>query len=538
MIYKLLTQVNSQYKSEIWAELQALYEGGYSVVEKSNKFIPPLTGEHPARYQERTRAACYLNYIGQIVDFFAAGLFAKGVIVLPPGDAEDTTTPGSTADLEFYNSFARNADRKGNSFTGVLREAFTSAILKKRGAVAVDFPAGEALAMSRADEQFFGEPLPYCYSIPVENIFDWKYGEDGELDWIILHDVKQERLEPEDSRDKKHHEFRIWRRQQGVVYWQLFKSEPYDDDHPIKEDIEIPLVDTGVTTFKRIPIIFIDIPHGLWVGNKAGPGALEHFQRRSTLVSAENRSMVAIPYVALGPEMSAPGDPLPSEAAMDPARGDDPVLKFHRDGFLVLGAGDKVGYAEPEGRAYELVNNQLTELKDELFRVSHQMAASVSNRPSSLSRSGDSKEEDRRVEAIVLGAYADIMRPVAARIYETIAQARGDTVFWTVHGLDNFEKEDRGRLVSEATQLQVIAIPSPTFKKTYMTQLAVKLIAGAPAETVEQVRREIADAVESEVVSSDVPGDMEKNLSEATGGSEGNVKVEVIDYADAIGDGG
>jgi peroxiredoxin family protein len=427
----------------------------------------------------------------------------------------------------------------------VLRVAFIEAILKKRGALVVDFPNAAVVALTRADEKFFGEPLPYCYSIPVESILDWKYGEDGELEWVILHEIKQERATPDDVRDKKHSEFKIWRREGDQVYWDLYKTEPYDDNHPIKPDTEVPLVDSGTTTFLRIPIIFIEIPDGLWVGNKVGPGSLEHFQRRSTLVCAENRSLVTIPYVKLGPEMTAPGDPMPSEASQDPSRGDDMLLKFQRDGFLVLGSGDDIAYAEPKGKSYGIVSTQLTELKDEMFRVAHQMAASVSNRPSSLSRSGDSKEEDRRVEAIVLGAYADIMRPVAARIYETIAHARGDNVFWTVHGLDNFEKEDRGRLVTEATQMQVIGIPSVTFKKTYITQLAVKLIAGAPAETVEQIRREIADAVEAGTLS-DVPGDMESGLSAASGEhdsqggddpSNGHVNVEVIDYADATGQG-
>jgi hypothetical protein len=259
-----------------------------------------------------------------------------------------------------------------------------------------------------------------------------------------------------------------------------------------------------VTTFRRIPLLPLEMPPGLWVGNKLGCLAREHFQRRSALNAAENKSLFAIPFIKLGPEISAPGEALPSEAQQNPNRGRDPRGEFNRRGYVVLGKDDDIGFAEPDGKAYELVERQLEKLVDEMFRVVHQMAASVSATTTALGRAAASKVEDRNATEVVLGAYGALVRDFAKRVYDCIGTARSEHVVWTPHGLDKFELEDRDGIVKEALAVDSIAIPSPTFKKMYKTKLAFALLGNVPPETQDVIKGEIEDGVEAEAELRDV----------------------------------
>jgi len=245
----------------------------------------------------------------------------------------------------------------------------------------------------------------------------------------------------------------------------------------------VPRTGGGATTFKQIPILELDVPAGLWVGNKLGVLAREHFQRRSALNAAENKSLFAIPYVKLGPEVTAPGAAMPAEVQQNPNRGRDPRGEFNRRGYVVLGKDDGIGFAEPTGSAYDLVDKQLEKLVDEMFRVVHQMASSVSATKQALARAAASKAEDRRATEIVLAAYGALVRDFAKRIYDCLSAARGESVVWTAHGLDKFELDDRDSILKEALALDAIAIPSTTFRQTYKTKIALALVGNVPPET-------------------------------------------------------
>ena len=124
------------------------------------------------------------------------------------------------------------------------------------------------------------------------------------------------------------------------------------------------------------------------------------------------------------------------------------------------------------------------------------MAASVSNNKSAaLGRSGLAKQEDHRDTAIVLTAIGAIGRRFCVRLYDTIAQARGDDAIWQAKGFAEYVTEDRDQLIAEAQGLDAIDIPSPTWKAAYKTEVALKLTPGLTSEVQATVRKEIADGV-------------------------------------------
>jgi hypothetical protein len=485
------------YLEAEWSELTDLYRGGYTIAKNPQRYLPRMVAENEHRYQERIKSAGYLSYLGQVVDYFTASLFAQELTVKPAMDADDADTPGTMPDPSCYGAFEGDADLRGNPFSHLLREAFTEAILKKRAVIAVDFPRIDDAPATRADEQAIGADRPYAVNVSIEQLIDWEEDDRGGFVWAILQRKYVTRPSPSETRGLVVEDFKVWTRTDGVVSWSLYRVEYAPEKPPQDKDV-IACVDSGVTSFGRIPLIVLEVPDGLWVGNKIGTLAKEHYQRRTSLVSAENRSLVAIPVAKLGSEMSAIGAALPSEAQQNPNRGHDPVTAFKAAGFMTIGKDDSIEFVEPIGAAYTIVDKQLETLKDEMFRVVHQMAASVGNKAGAMGRSGHSKQMDRAAEAIVLGAYGSIVRAFAKKIYETISEARSERVVWNTYGLDEYESEDRETLMAEAMQVDSVSIPSKTFKKTYKTQLAVKLITNASPETMDTIRQEIEEGVESE----------------------------------------
>jgi hypothetical protein len=178
---------------------------------------------------------------------------------------------------------------------------------------------------------------------------------------------------------------------------------------------------------------------------------------------------------------------------------------------MVGGKDDKLTFAEPDGRAYHVIDQQITALKDEIFRVCHQMAASVTPTAGALGRSGLSKQKDGESTAKVLGALGQIVRQFTRGVYDLIAKARKEDVVWAVHGLDSYQTDDREQVIEEALALDAVAIPSKTFRIEHAVRVAQKVIPGMPPDTIAQIRGEIVDGVEAEHEMDELERDAKKD---------------------------
>ncbi len=455
-----------------------------------------MLGESDSRYKQRLDQASYIPYLGEIVDYFVSNLFNQELTVTPPSDAEHPETPGELPDERYYSNFYRNADRGGNPFADIVKEAFRDSILYNRAVVCVDFPNTENEASSLAEEEKLGLADAYSYHNPAEELINWQYDEYGNLEWCVLKCSHLDTKDPLSDKNMCEDEFKVWQMVDGFAKWQKFEIE-YEEGHPPMADADIPAVGGGVTKFKNIPVLILEIPEGLWVGNKIGPLAMEHFRRRSMCLAAESNSLVAIPVAALGPEIGAFQGVLPSEAQQDTHRGDDPVGRFRRDGYIVTGSEDKLYFFEPTGTAYQIVDRELSELRDEMFRVVHQMAQGVTTSSGgALRRSGLSKIKDAEATVIILGEYGRLVRRYAEKIYKTISTARGEDVNWIARGLDTFEVDQRQQVIDEATKIDLINIPSRTFKTEYKTQLAFQILGNVHSNIQQAIREEIREGVE------------------------------------------
>lgn len=484
--YGRLSQKHDDYDQKLIECLEDLYSGGFTIQAKAQRYLVRLEGESGEKFTERARIFSYASFFSQIVDQFVSDVFGQPLSVKPAADADNPNTPGESPDEEFYSEFEKDADRKGTSFVDLMLCTLRCALKHRRALVIVDAPQDSPSAepaKNVAEEDERGLRRYYAYECPVGRLIDWEVDDEtGRFVWCVLYDKERVRTGPAGDRSKWRETWTVWEiGEGGFATWSRYEHT-YRANEPPQADTWVRRVsEPKATSFRRIPVLRFELPEGLWVGNKVGPQALEHWNRRSALGGAENRSLVAIPYVKLGPQAPAAGGPIPSDVSQDSSRGDAPLRKFNSKGWMVLDAEDDIGVAEPEGKCYALVDGQLEKLRETMFQVTFQMASSVQRNAASMGRSGLSKKKDEDLTARVLRALGHHVREWAVDVFDVVSEARGDDVHWTPHGLDGYDSEDREALIEETLNLDAIveALPSETLHKVYARSLAGKLLKNA-----------------------------------------------------------
>lgn len=515
--YGILNQRNGAYDPELIEKIDALYKGGFEIQRKARKYLCQLEGESAAKFAERAKIVAYIGFFSQIVDQFTSDVFTQPLSIKPAPDADDPNTPGEVPDKDFYSELEKNVDKRGTSFVDLMTVTLRTALKHRCALVIVDAPDVGSEATNLYDEDEQGARRLYAYECPIDRLIDWECDDEtGRFRFAILHDKDQRRADPYSRRNKVHETFTVWTIEDApgsTAQWVRY-GVTYDEKEPPTAETYLRVEARGTTSFTRIPILRFELPDGLWVGNKVGPQAFEHWQRRSALIGAENRSLVAIPYVKLGPQAPAVGGAIPSDKSQDQSRGERPVAQFTSKGWLTLDAGDDLGFAEPEGRCYELIDQQLEKLREAMFQVTFQMAASVQRNNTSMGRSGMSKQKDEDLTGRVLRALGHAVRIFGVSIFETISEARGEDTHWTPHGLDGYDSEDRQALLEEAVSLDQVAeaIPSETFHLAHARAIVEKLLKGAiDVETMATILDELSQGIHAKHEMSELMMDAKKD---------------------------
>lgn len=503
--YGHLMQTHPDYKGRLWERLSALYLGGADGAEAvADAALHQLDahGESATMFAERKRSTAYINYFAGVIDYFGAELFTHTVSVAPGEDNK-----GATPDMAAYDTFAEDATGSGDDLQQLIAGVTVDALVHGKGLVGIDFPSREGFEpQSKADEEEMGLGKPRAFHIHPEALLDWKLDEKGGFAFAVLYEQLVERASFETVRADIMHRWKVWdlvnegKGPRARFREFLLEQKETKASKGPNQNAQAKLVAEGITSFGRVPITRLELKPYLWIGNRVANMAVEHYQRRSVLISSQNKSLYEIPVLKLGSEMGAPRRPMPAEVQQKPGRGSDPVGKFQSKGWVKIGSDDSLEFASPSGKAYEIVDKQLDRLVDEIHRIAHQVAQSVSATSSALGRSGISKREDRNATEVVLDALGETVSQAIVRVYDTIAEARGEDVFWTARGLSNYRiNEERKPIVEEAKGVQDLEIPSPTFKKKSLTRTAIRILGDAATpEDATAIEEEIAAAVDAE----------------------------------------
>lgn len=499
MSFGKLCETNPDYDAEYWHQLRALYEGGKRLLRDQplmSKLFPRHRDETQKVYIERKKCAFYVPYAGEIGEHLIAQLFTEP-LRMGMGDETDGEE-GETPD--WGDAFSADVSPPGGkkiSLQQLVRAQIRNALICRSTWTLVDFPAsGSEQYSSLRDQEQGGGLDAYALEMDPAAVTDWEEDEAGELLWCVLSQIDRRRKSISDSRKIITRTWTVYTRDG----WGRYRVA-YPESKPPAEDTMIRLVDEGTHSFGRVPIIRLDVPDGLWLMDKLEGLARAHFNERSALCWAERQHALPELYEFLGPEVSAPAGVV-GEAQEDPSRA---VNQVRGQGFVqVRGKDDEAEFVAPPSDAFEQIRNSCNDLRDEMHRVTHQMALTIDNSPAALKRSAESKAHDKAATAVVLTALGELAREHAERILEMVSLGRKEPEAtakgWHAKGLDQYKETDTTAVVEEAVALAGVEIPSPTFQRLHKFNLA-KTVLGeeATAADLEKIEAELEQNLSDEM---------------------------------------
>ena len=438
-------------KKPVWRMYRDLYSGGEQLKANATSYLVQRHKEPADVYSERLSAAFYENYIGSIIDWYAATVFRREPVLSFDGPNE--------AARQFFFDFTGDCDLRGTDLTDFLRGCLVDALVEGTSFVLVDFPRTQSPAFNRAEEDATGRSRAYLVRYSAQDVINWSYDAHGNLEWAVLRTS---------SLRKPAVEATEW----GVeTTWTYFDRETFRKYRRAGADEPIELVDAGAHGFakqQRVPLFQLQVQEGLWLMNKAGLLQLEHFNKSNALSWALTMGLFAMPVIY-------------SERAWDQMVGESY--------YIQLGPGDRFGWTEPEGKVYQIAADNLQRLQEEIYRVCYmsQAGAPVSGQL----QSAMSKQRDFAITQEVLRTYGDAIKDLTRRLLGGIEEAREDGLEIHVSGLDEFDIQDFSSELDDAQRLLALGIESPTLKKQIFKKLALKYLCDARQDVKGQIAAEI-----------------------------------------------
>lgn len=456
----------------LFRRYDALYRGGPAFARLLEDFLPKNPLESSQVYALRKQQAFYRSYLGPIIDFFSAQLFASPFLVR-------TTEGGKPAEPDaFYAEIHEDVDMNGTDLVTYMKARFVSAMVKGVAWILAEMPDDEGIAPeAKADWAARGLGRVRLCPLEAENVVDWECDDYGALRWAITTSRAMRRENPRDERGMVTDTWRLYDAEDVETFQVVYdpkKKRPRPDD-------EIPSLGRRPHRFPRVPLVRLALPDGLWLLNRAADAQIEHFRLAAAMSWAIKRTCY----------------PMALFQADDP---DSTPIPITGPGYtLKIGAKDNLTWLSPGSTPFDVLTAAIAEHKDEIYRIAQQMASSVNNNATALNRSGQSKEADAAATEICLHAYSVHVKGAMEEVFELVSDGRGDVdVHFSVEGMNRFTLGDLATSLGSIKTATELAIPS----KTLRTELAVKaadmLLPDANRKVKDAIRVEIEKGVEEE----------------------------------------
>jgi len=434
----------------MWRRYRDLYAGGEELRRHAADYLVRRHKEPGDIYLERLTRVFYQNYIGSIIDWYAATLMHSAPTILLDG--------GDAGAQGYYSLLSNDCDLKGTCLTEFLRKRFVEALVCGKSYMVVDFPRLTGRALTRAKEDARGQSRAYLTDYSAEELINWCYDNDGTLEWATIRTSCLRQVPGSAANWVEETRWIRYDRERYAVFSRPSESKP------------IEIVDEGLhglATLHKVPVFEMRVSEGLWLMNKAALLQLEHFNKSNALSWALTMGLFAMPVVY----------------------SDRPWTQMVGESYYIqLGQGDRFGWTEPEGKVYQIAADNLIQLKDEIYRVCYLMSQATSG---NFQQSGLSKQLDFATTDEVLGAYGAMVRQSMNQALGAIAAARQDGVIPDLAGMDEFDIDDFGTSLENGAKLLALGVPSETLRKQVFKRLAFQYLADARQEVRNQVAQEI-----------------------------------------------
>lgn len=446
----------------LWKRYQDLYAGGERLRANAGEYLVRRHKEPGDVYLERLSRVFYENYIGSIIDWYAATLMRREPLLQFDGNDD--------AGREFFGALVTDCDLRGTSLTEFFRRQLSLAMVCGRSYIVVDFPRMNGPVATRAEEDAIGRSRAFLTEYSPEEVINWSRNSDGALEWIVLRTstLRQDSVEDPD-----------WRSVTRWVYYDRENFQIYEQNaQPHRHGSnQLALVAEGRHGFagqQRVPVFELKLSEGLWLMNKTALLQMEHFNKSNALGWALTMGLFASPVIY-------------SDREWNQIVGESY--------FIQLGPDDKFGWAEPSGNVFQIASENLVRLKDEIYRVSYLTNQTSGRVDSGAGQSGFSKRMDFGVTQDILRAYGDVVKELMRRVLVSIAAARQDALTIDVSGMNEFDIDDFGAELMNAKQLLELGIESPTLKKQLFKKIALKYFCDSRQEIKNQIAQEIENSL-------------------------------------------
>ena len=128
----------------MWRMYRDLYAGGHEFKLRAAEYLLRRQKEPLDVYSERLHRAFYENYIGSIIDWYAATLFRREPTVHVEG--------GLPSGRKFFADFAEDCDCRGTKLSSFFRQSLTQALISGASHILLDFPRASKTPKNRAEE--------------------------------------------------------------------------------------------------------------------------------------------------------------------------------------------------------------------------------------------------------------------------------------------------------------------------------------------------------------------------------------------------
>jgi hypothetical protein len=165
-------------KKAMWNKYRDLYVGGEQLRANAMQYLERRQKEPADIYQERLGKVFYENYIGSIIDWYAATLLRREPAISFEGPNE--------SGRRFFRDFLEDCDLKGTSFSEFLRRQVSDALVYGSSFILADFPRIEMPVESRAQEELYGASRAYLVEVPATSVINWSRDERGQYEWVVI----------------------------------------------------------------------------------------------------------------------------------------------------------------------------------------------------------------------------------------------------------------------------------------------------------------------------------------------------------------
>jgi len=446
---------NYKHHARMLRRYRDLYSGGFEFKLRSADYLQQRQKEPRDIYAERLQRVFYENYIGSIVDWYSATLFRRE----PSLQFQD----GLDADRQFLTEFTDDCDLRGTKLSDFFRGCFTEASITGQSHILIDFPVPTELARNRAEEDAIGLSRAFLVRYSAEEMINWSCDDRGDYDWVVLRTEGERQVSVDAPELVKETRWAYYDKSEYRIYKRIQKTDGTGD---------IVLLSRGphaMARQSRVPVITLRLNDGLWLLNKAALLQLEHFNKSNSLGWAITMGLFAMPVIY-------------SDREWNQIVGESY--------YIQLGASDRFGWTEPDGKVYQIAADNLEVLKQEIYRVCYLSQVSGETL-SGKSQSALSKQIEFTVTQEVLRAYASIVKDCIRKVLTSISSARQDDVQIYVAGMDEVDINDFGTELDQAGKLLQLKIQSPLLRKQIFQRLALKYLSDARQDTKDLIAQEI-----------------------------------------------